>query len=285
MKTVLSIQSSVVYGHVGNQAATLPMQLSGINVWPFYTVQFSNHTQYGKWKGMSIPFGELSSIIDGIDELGKLQQCDALLSGYLGDKQHCEEIKYALKKIKKHNPNVIYFCDPVMGDSQKGCIVTEGVEAFFTDDALQLADIIGPNIYELGIMSGRKIQSFEDVINAAKQLVKSGIKKVLVKHLGPFSCDEEMFEMLLVTQEQVLHIARPLYKFSKQPVGVGDLICSVMLASLLNGFDDKQALERTTSIVDAVMRLTQEQKSYELCLIEARHQIMYPQYHYLAKVL
>ena len=91
--------------------------------------------------------------------------------------------------------------------------------------------------------------------------------------------------MLLVTPEQTLHIARPLYTFAKMPVGVGDLICSVMLASLLNGYEDKLALERTTSVVDAVMRLTKEHDSYELRLIDARHQIMDPQVRYQATVI
>lgn len=69
MKNVLSVQSSVVYGYAGNKAAVLPMQLSGIDVWPFYTVQFSNHTQYGMWQGMAMPHGELSAIISGLDDL------------------------------------------------------------------------------------------------------------------------------------------------------------------------------------------------------------------------
>ncbi|MEL8851752.1 bifunctional hydroxymethylpyrimidine kinase/phosphomethylpyrimidine kinase, partial [Escherichia coli] len=130
-----------------------------------------------------------------------------------------------------------------------------------------------------------QLRSFEEVVEAAKQLVARGVKKVLVKHLGSCSRDKQSFEMLLVTQKQTLHIARPLYTFAQMPVGVGDLICSLMLASLLNGYEDKQALERTNSIVDAVMRLTKEFNSYELCLIDARHQIMDPQILYQATVL
>lgn len=285
MKNVLSVQSSVVYGYAGNKAAQLPMQLSGVDVWPFYTVQFSNHTQYGKWRGMAMPHGELSAIVDGLDELGKLQQCDAVLSGYLGDKQHCEELKYAINMIQQRNPGAIYFCDPVMGDPKKGCFVAEGVTSFFIDDALQLADIMGPNLYELGVLTGREIRCFDEVVCAAQQLVSWGVKKVLVKHLGVCARDQDSFEMLLVTQEHVLHIARPLYHFAKMPVGVGDMICSAMLASLLNGFEDKQALERTNSIVDAVMQQTKQHESYELRLIDARQQIIHPQIRYPATVL
>lgn len=144
---------------------------------------------------------------------------------------------------------------------------------------------MGPNLYELGVLTGRQLRSFDEVVEAAQRLVAWGVKKVLVKHLGDCSRDKQAFEMLLVTAEQTLHIARPLYTFAKMPVGVGDLICSVMLASLLNGYEDKQALERTTSVVDAVMRLTKEHDSYELRLIDARHQIMEPQIRYQATVL
>ncbi|MEL8851762.1 pyridoxal kinase, partial [Escherichia coli] len=197
MKNVLSVQSSVVYGYAGNKAAVLPMQLLGIDVWPFYTVQFSNHTQYGIWQGMAMPHGELSAIISGLDNLQKLEQCDAILSGYLGDQRHCEEVKLAITSIRQRNPQALYFCDPVMGDPQKGCIVAQGVESFFVDDAIQLADIMGPNLYELSVLTGKQLRSFEEVVEAAKQLVARGVKKVLVKHLGSCSRDKQSFEMLL----------------------------------------------------------------------------------------
>ena len=76
MKNVLSVQSSVVYGYAGNKAAVLPMQLSGIDVWPFYTVQFSNHTQYGMWQGMVMPHGialrQLLQVIQPADDGAQL---------------------------------------------------------------------------------------------------------------------------------------------------------------------------------------------------------------------
>ena len=285
MKNILAIQSHVVFGHAGNSAAEFPMRRLGANVWPLNTVQFSNHTQYGKWTGCVMPPSHLTEIVQGIADIDKLQTCDAVLSGYLGSAEQGEHILGIVRQVKAANPAAKYFCDPVMGDPQKGCIVAQGVESFFVDDAIQLADMMGPNLYELGVLTGRQLRSFDEVVEAARQLVSWGVKKVLVKHLGDCSRNKQAFEMLLVTPEQTLHIARPLYTFAKMPVGVGDLICSVMLASLLNGYEDKQALERTTSVVDAVMRLTKEHDSYELRLIDARHQIMDPQVRYQATVI
>ena len=97
MKNVLAIQSHVVYGFAGNKSATFPMQLLGVDVWALNTVQFSNHTQYGKWTGMVIPQEQIGEIANGLDAIGKLQECDALLSGYLGSAEQVDQIIYALE--------------------------------------------------------------------------------------------------------------------------------------------------------------------------------------------
>ena len=127
MKNVLSIQSHVVYGYAGNKSATFPMQLLGVDVWALNTVQFSNHTQYGKWTGIVIPKEQIAEIVRGIDEIDALKRCDAVVSGYLGSAEQIDEIIKAVHKIKAINPNALYLCDPVMGHPDKGCIVADGV--------------------------------------------------------------------------------------------------------------------------------------------------------------
>lgn len=285
MKNVLSIQSGVVYGYAGNKAAVFPMQLMGIDVWPFHSVQFSNHTQYGQWQGMALPPGQLTQVIAGLEQINKLPECDAILSGYLGDSRQCEEVALAVNQVRRYNPRALYFCDPVMGHPAKGCVVPGGVDMFFNNEALSLADVMGPNLHELERLTGNALNSFEEAVAAAQQLVSRGVGKVLVKHLGKCAQDKSAFEMLLVSERQVLHIARPLYLFPKQPVGVGDLTCSVLLACLLNGIDDVSALEYSANIVDAVMRRTWQRESYELALIESRHLIINPVIRYHAKKL
>ena len=134
MKNVLSIQSHVVYGYAGNKAATFPMQLLGIDVWALNTVQFSNHTQYGKWKGMVVPKEQIGEITQGIAEIEALHECDAVLSGYIGAAEQGAEILACVERVKSVNPNAIYFCDPVMGHPDKGCIVAPGVAEFLRDE-------------------------------------------------------------------------------------------------------------------------------------------------------
>lgn len=280
---MLSIQSHVVYGYAGNKSATFPMQLLGIDVWALNTVQFSNHTQYGKWKGMVIPKEQIGEITQGIDEINALHECDAVLSGYIGAAEQGGEILKAVADIKAKNPNAIYFCDPVMGHPDKGCIVADGVAEFLRDQAMTQADIIAPNLVELRELTGLQVENFEQALTAIKFILKKGPKRVLVKHLSKVGQDPTKFEMVLATQAGIWHISRPLHEFkAKDPVGVGDLTSGVFLANLLNGKSDIEAFEHTANAVNDVMSVTAESGKYELQIIKAREFIANPTSQYKA---
>ncbi|AWI50653.1 pyridoxamine kinase [Actinobacillus minor 202] len=283
MKNVLSIQSHVVYGYAGNKAATFPMQLLGIDVWALNTVQFSNHTQYGQWKGMVIPKEQISEITQGIDNIKVLHECDAVLSGYIGAAEQGAEILACVERIKSVNPKAIYFCDPVMGHPDKGCIVAPGVAEFLRDQAMAKADILSPNLVELRELTGLDIENFEQAIEAIKFIRAKGVKRVLVKHLSKVGQNPSQFEMVLANQDGIWHISRPLHKFlGKDPVGVGDLTSSLFLANLLNGKSDLEAFEHTANAVNDVMSVTQQSGKYELQIIKARSLIVEPQSQYKA---
>lgn len=284
MNNVLSIQSHVVYGYAGNKAAVLPMQLLGMDVWPLNTVQFSNHTQYQKWKGMVIPKEQIAEITQGIAEIDALHECDAVLSGYIGAAEQGQEILNTVQRIKSLNPNALYFCDPVMGHPDKGCIVAPGVAEFLIHDALPQADILAPNLIELRELTGLKVEDFSGALKAIEHLLSRGVKKVLVKHLSKVGKDSSKFEMILATTAGIWHISRPLHEFvGREPVGVGDLTSGVFLANLLNGMDDVSAFEHTANAVNDVMSATQRAGKYELQIVAARREIMQPQSHYRAE--
>ena len=283
MKNVLSIQSHVVYGYAGNKAATFPMQLLGVDVWALNTVQFSNHTQYGKWKGMVVPKEQIGEIVQGINEIEALNECDAILSGYIGAAEQGAEILAVVEKIKAKNPNALYFCDPVMGHPDKGCIVAPGVAEFLRDFAMTKADLIAPNLVELRELTGLPVENFEQALNAVKIILSKGPKRVLVKHLSKVGRDPSQFEMLLATAEGIWHISRPLHEFiGRDPVGVGDLTSGLFLANLLNGKSDINAFEHTANAVNDVMSLTQQSGKYELQIIKARELIIQPNSQYKA---
>ena len=285
MKNILSIQSHVVFGHAGNSASEFPMRRMGVNVWPLNTVQFSNHTQYPeKWTGCVMSAEHITEIVDGIAAIGKLSQCDAVLSGYLGSAEQGLRIVDIVKKVKQANPNAWYFCDPVMGHPEKGCIVPPAVSGVLCEEALPISDIIAPNLLELETLSGGKApHNVDECVNAARELCKQGPKVVLVKHLSRAGYRHDRFEMLLVTAEHSWHVSRPLVDFGeRQPVGVGDLTSGLMLVDLLKGVELQTALEHVAAAVYEVMLKTKEMNEYELQLVAAQDQMVHPTHRFCA---
>lgn len=283
MKNILSIQSHVVFGHAGNSAAEFPMRRMGVNVWPLNTVQFSNHTQYGQWTGCVMPASHLSEIAQGIAAIDQLKHCDAVLSGYIGSPEQGCHILDIVRQVKQANPKAWYFCDPVMGHPEKGCIVAPGVAEFLCQQALPCSDMIAPNILELEQLTQREIGSVAQAVAAARELTAKGPKVVLVKHLSRAGYHSDCFEMLLVTAEEAWHISRPLVDFGvRQPVGVGDLTSGLLLVNLLKGEALDKALEHITAAVYEVMLATQEMGEYELQVVAAQDRIVQPHCHFTA---
>ncbi|KFC81350.1 pyridoxal kinase PdxY [Buttiauxella agrestis] len=283
MKNILAIQSHVVFGHAGNSAAEFPMRRLGANVWSLNTVQFSNHTQYGKWTGDVMPASHLSEIVQGIADIGQLQRCDAVLSGYLGSAEQGEHILSIVRKVKEANPQAKYFCDPVMGHPEKGCIVAPGVAEFHTRYALPASDIIAPNLIELEILSGHAVNTVEEAVATARELIAKGPQIVLVKHLARAAYQQDRFEMLLVTADEAWHIHRPLVDFGeRQPVGVGDVTSGLLLVKLLQGATLREALEHVTAAVYDVMVVTKKMEEYELQLVAAQEGIAKPEHYFTA---
>ena len=151
---VLSIQSSVAYGHVGNSAAVFPLQRLGHEVWPVHTVNFSNHTGYGAWRGPLIPPADVAEVISGIEDRGVLGQVDAVLSGYQGGSGIADVILDAVARVKAANPAATYTCDPVMGNATSGCFVDPAIPPIIRERVVPVADVITPNQFELGFLTG-----------------------------------------------------------------------------------------------------------------------------------
>src|SRR5215211_2721142 len=133
---LLSIQSHVAYGHVGNSAAVFPLQRIGVEVWAIQTVQYSNHTGYGRWRGRVFSGEAVRMIVEGIDERGVLGECDGVLSGYLPSTDVGEAVVETVGRVKSANPAARYCCDPVIGDAARGIFVRRGVPELIRDRAL-----------------------------------------------------------------------------------------------------------------------------------------------------
>lgn len=281
MKTVLSIQSNVVYGYAGNKVSTLAMQLQGVEVMPIHTVQLSSNTVYPDYDGIVLGAKQITRIVNSLEKIGVLASIDAIISGYIGLAEQGEEILEAVKKIKFYNPNAIYVCDPVMGgDINKGSSLPQNIIDFFTKQAIKHADYITPNLLELQILSNLEIKTFNDVLKAIKILQNQPIQAILVKNLLHAGKTTELFEMILATPSQSYHLARPLYDFPHRPLGVGDLICSLFTAHLVNGQSQLTAFELAANAANHVLDITKQQNARELAIIDAQQWIKQPDLQY-----
>lgn len=283
MKTILSIQSNVVYGYAGNKVSTLAMQLQGIEVMPIHTVQLSSNTVYPHYDGIVLGAQQITRIINSLEKIGVLSSIDAIISGYIGLAEQGEEILEAVKKIKYYNPNAIYVCDPVMGgDINKGSSLSQDIIDFFMQHAIKQADYITPNLLELQILSSIEIKTFHDVLTAINSLHNKSIQAILVKNLVHAGKTADLFEMVLATRSQHYHLSRPLYDFPHRPLGVGDLICSLFTAHLINGKSQLMAFELAANAANHVLEVTKQKNARELAIIESQEWIRKPNLQYQA---
>ncbi|WP_295032555.1 pyridoxal kinase PdxY [uncultured Microbacterium sp.] len=265
---VLSIQSAVAYGHVGNSAAVFPLQRIGVEVLPVYTVNFSNHTGYGAWRGPMIAPDDVREVITGIEERGVLGEIDAVLSGYQGGEGIGDVIVDAVARVKAANPNAVYACDPVMGNAKSGCFVAPAIPVLLRDKVVPVADIITPNQFELGFLTGTEPDTLESTLASVDAARAMGPNTVLVTSVERPDREEGTIEMLAVDDKGAWLVATPHLPMKAN--GSGDVTAALFTAHYVETKDAKTALERTVSSVYELLRLTLESGARELQLIPAQ---------------
>ncbi|KRC51466.1 MULTISPECIES: pyridoxal kinase PdxY [unclassified Nocardioides] len=269
---ILSIQSSVAYGHVGNSAAVFPLQRLGHEVWPVFTVHFSNHTGYGAWRGPLLAPADVASVIEGIEERGVLPTCDAVLSGYQGDPAMGAVILDAVARVKAANPSAVYCCDPVIGDVGRGVFVRPGIPELLRDEVLPHADVLTPNHFELEFLAGREARTPGEVLAAVDAVRARGPRDVLVTSVR--YDDTDTLDVLAVSDAGAWAVTTPLLPIA--PNGGGDLTAALYLAHLLESGSPAVALGRTTASVFGVLEETLAAGTRELQLVGAQEAIAVP---------
>jgi pyridoxine kinase len=280
---ILSIQSHVSYGHVGNSAAVFVLQRLGIDVWPINTVQFSNHTGYGDWRGQINDAALIGDIIEGIEARGVLGECDGVLSGYIGDVDIGRAIVEAVSKVRVANPAAHYCCDPVIGDTDRGIYVRDGVPEFLREVAVPAADIVTPNQFELEYLSGRTIKTLQDALAAADALLALGARVVLVTSLETRETPADSIDLLAVSAEARCRVRTP--KLTVNANGAGDALAALFLARFLEESSIGNALSLAASSIHAILHRTQEAGSRELLLIEAQEELIKPSQRFRSRAL
>ncbi len=271
---LLSIQSHVAYGHVGNAAATFPLQRLGAEVWPVHTVQFSNHTGYGAWRGQVFGADLIRDVMAGIEERGVLPKCDGVLSGYMGDAAIGEAILGAAAKVKAANANAQYCCDPVIGDVGRGVFVRPGIPEFMRGKAVPEADVITPNQFELDYLSGLKITALSDALKAVKRLHNVGPKTILVTSLHVEDTPKDSIDLIASGPDGIFRLRTPLLDISVN--GAGDAIAALFFFHLLKTKSSAEALSSAASSIFGLMKRTKEEGSREILLIEAQEEFVSP---------
>jgi pyridoxine kinase len=280
----LSLQSHVAYGYVGNRAATFPLQRLGHEVWAVNTVEFSNHTGYGAWRGRVAPAEQVADIVHGIEALGLLPRCDALLTGYVGDAALADVVLDTARRVRQANPRSIWCCDPVLGDIDTGIYVKPGIDAFFRDRAIPAADLITPNHFELEHLTGGRVSTMREALAAARSLLK-GPRLALITSLRRADGPHDQIEMVAVEHDRAWRITTPLIGFEIAPNGTGDAVAALFTAHWLESSDVPGALGKAASSIFAVLEITRAAGERELQLVAAQDGLVTPPRRFTAEKL
>ncbi len=280
---ILSIQSSVAYGHVGNSAAVFPLQRLGHEVWPVLTVHFSNHTGYGAWRGPVLDPADVRDVIAGIADRGALGEADAVLSGYQGDPAVGAVILDTVAQVKALNPEALYCCDPVMGDVGRGMFVRPGIPEYLRDEVVPRADLVTPNHFELDFLAGTTTGTLEEVLAAADAVRARGPRHVLVTSVLHSDSPADTLDVVAVSDSGAWAVTTPLLPIA--PNGCGDVTAALYLAHLHTTGSPQVALERTTSSVYAILEATLAAGTREIALIAAQDAIAAPEPRFTARRL
>ncbi|MCL2093888.1 MAG: pyridoxal kinase PdxY [Treponema sp.] len=277
---ILSIQSHVVYGYAGNTAAVFPMQRLGREVWAINTVEFSNHTGYGAWRGQVLGGALVEDLVSGLDERGVLPRCEAILSGYMGDAEVGKAITGAIERVRAVSPQALYCCDPVMGDVGRGFYVKPDIPGIFKNTLIPLADIITPNQFELEALTGIDAYDRDGAYRAIEDLHKRGPKIILVTSYG--STGSEL-GMLVSDRENLYSVRTPELPIGRM-AGSGDITAAVFLCRYLETRDIQETLRLCTASVYSILEkslshyqaMEEKPPLVELQIIQAQEELERP---------
>jgi pyridoxine kinase len=273
-KIVISIQSQVAYGHVGNNAAVFPMQMRGIDVIAVPTTLLSNRPGYPTIRGRILDADLVADLLLGIDERGVVDSCQVILSGYLGSPEIAEVVMEFVRKAKKNNPKLIYCCDPVIGDSDAGLFVREGIPSLFRDSLCPLADIITPNHFELEWLCGAKATTIDEVIENARALSERGPSTVVVTGVQLADMPGDRVDTVAIEGSSVWRLSTP--KLPIRPSGTGDLFSSLFVSSLVCGLGTQGALVEAVSAIFAVLERTVAAGTEEMRIVDCASSLSCP---------
>ncbi len=293
--TILSIQSHVSFGHVGNAAGVFILRRMGFDVWPVHTVLFSNHPGYGTFRGRPVDPHLIADIVSGIEERGVFPNCQAIIGGYIGSAATGEVLLESVGRVKRANPDCIFFCDPVMGDRDKGLYVADDIVRFYKQQGAPSADILKPNAFELEVLADQPISDPETTTVAARVLIERwNLRAVVVSSvpvpMRPQNISENTptIACAVVTADQAWLVETP--KLPVDQKGAGDAFMALFVANVLRTKGDlPEALGAAVSAIWSIMKESMSElggaPNQELRLVAQQDKFSNPSYIFKATVL
>jgi len=272
--TVISIQSQVAYGHVGNSAAVFPMQMHGIDVIAVPTTLLSNRPGYPTIRGRVLDAQLVADLLLGVEERGALDSCQMILSGYLGSPEIAAVVADFVARARASHPALLYCCDPVLGDRDRGLFVQADIPPLVRDRLCPLADIITPNHFELEWLCGAKATTTDQVIAQARTLLARGPSTVVVTSADLADTPAGEIETLAVERAKAWRVRTP--KLPISPSGTGDLFASLFASARVLGSDTPHALSHAASAIFAVLERTAISGAAEMRIVESAELLVHP---------
>ena len=272
---IFSLQSHVLYGHVGNSAAIFPMQCLGHEVWGIPTVLFSNHPAHGGFRGHIVEPQKIIDLTQGLNERGYLRRCDATLTGYLGNLETGQAVYEAVRIAENANPDIVICCDPVMGHEQDGFFVSEDLQLFIRDQLVPSADMITPNLFEIEYLVGSPLKSLADVLAACAQLREQGLQYVVVTSLSVLEVTDGKIGTLASSDEGAWLVTTP--RLPGDLFGAGDMFAALLLANFMHDRNIAAALGQAAASTYGILKATVSAGANELELVSAQGQIIAPE--------
>ena len=270
---VVTIQSHVAYGHVGNDAAIFPLQVSGFEVIDVPTTLLSNHPGYPTMRGEFVEPRLIRDLLQGLRERNVASFATGIISGYLGDPGTAGEVLDFVRDAKGHNAALRYLCDPVMGDTP-GIYVDPALPDRFRNELVPVADAITPNQFEFELLTGTAVTTTADLLAAADALVRAGIGTVVVTGTQLDDTPADSLDVYGVTAEGAWRVRTPRFDFT--PVGTGDVYTALFAASWFRDGDVAAAISAAASGVYAVLTITREANVSEMRLVASAAKLLNP---------
>jgi pyridoxine kinase len=272
--TVISIQSQVAFGHVGNSAAVFPLQMHGIDVIAVPTTLLSNRPGYATIRGRVLDAPLVADLLLGIEERGAVDSCKMILSGYLGSPEIAAVVADFVARARARNPTLLYCCDPVLGDRDRGLFVQADIPPLVRDRLCPLADLITPNHFEFEWLCGTKATTTGQVIAQAQALLARGPSTIVVTSAELADTPDGEIETLAIERSRAWRVRTP--KLPISPSGTGDLFAALLVAARVGRSNTPDALGHAASAIFAVLERTALSGTAEMRIVESAEMLVHP---------